>query len=80
MNLVTKILKFQELIREQTNELPEYYVVDNHHDLRQLLALANDAGNGSAMVDMLCCINGIETNSCCHILGTKILIDIIKEK
>ena len=80
MELVTKILKYQELIQEQTNELPEYYVVDNQHDLRQLSKFVRDTGDGNAVINLLCMVNGIATEECFFILGTKILIDIIKEK
>jgi len=65
MDLLDKILAFQHLIIEQTNELPEYYVIDNEYDLRQLRCLLLKTGSPEEVLTLA---------------GSKIIIDVIKEK
>ena len=80
MHLLTKILKYQELIKGQTNKLPEYYVIDNHNDFRELQGFIEQSCNPDLSITLLRARAGLDSKEILFLLGTKILIDIIKEK
>ena len=80
MDILDKISAYQELIIDQTEELPEYYVIDNEYDFERLKSWLLRQDFHKDYRSLIRLKAGLGDASVITILGSKLIIDIIKEK